>query len=107
MTGIRYDVPVIVQHGGNMLPGRLSITRTPRGWDGCCYVNVTLWLEMEQPARRGAGDFSRLSHQDFLEHVRLVFGFTGGCRFEFVTDDFRPVPAEFQVDLEEIRRRLP
>jgi hypothetical protein len=108
MTDIRYDIPVEVHHKDETLPGRLTVSRRVDGtwWDGKVYVHPKLYMDMDQIATSRNGGFAHHSHESFLHHVRLVFGFTGGCRFDFLTDDFWPVPTEFEIDLETIQRRF-
>jgi len=87
---INYHLPVVVHHGGDDLPGTLTVARRSDGkfWEGRLYVRPDLHITVEQFASPLNGGFSHLSDENFLDRVRLVFGFHFGAEFDFISDDF-------------------
>jgi hypothetical protein len=92
-SNINYQLPVIVHHCSDDLPGTLTVARQVDGkfWEGRLYVHPALHMTVEQSASPlNGGDFSHRSDESFLEHVRVVFGFRFGADFDFVSDNYRP-----------------
>lgn len=97
---IRYNVPVRTwqtpptdenQKEADAIPARLIVNRKNKLWEACLFVNDDLYSRMSQEATPLNGDFgNKHSHEGFLRHVQMVYGFTGGIEFEFSTDNFEP-----------------
>lgn len=86
---IHYQLPVVVRFCGDNLPGTLTVARHADGefWEGRLFVRPKLHVTIEQFATPINGGFGLLSDNYFLDHVRLVFDFSGGADFDFVSDD--------------------
>ncbi|WP_105741268.1 hypothetical protein [Phyllobacterium phragmitis] len=90
----KYVVPVVTEHEGERLTGRLAVTRDPSGWEGALFFRHHLRMDMDQVSTPHNGGFWHMPHERFLRHVQLVFSFSGGADFEFATDDFEPFFAD-------------
>jgi len=85
---INYHVSVVVHHEGSDLSGTLTVVRRACGkfWEARLFVSPNLHMTMGQFATPINGGFGHLSDEHFLDHVRLVFSFSGGADFDFVFD---------------------
>ncbi|MBK3745503.1 hypothetical protein G3A39_40805 [Paraburkholderia aspalathi] len=86
-----YEIDMVNRFNDEALPAKLTVERYADEWEGLLFVRPDLYKRMAQVAMPLNRGFEWQTHEEFLDRVRMVFGFTGGVFFDFINDDYEPV----------------